>query len=503
MVASGENKIVLVTEEEFTCERFPGFAKENDWIEEGDEEDVKKILGSWLTGIFGYPASGKSRKVDRLIKRVVELRGGVILFLCGSEIFNELIRRRWESQATVEIVPFHEVVMGIESLHDIVESIIVSLRGYLMRIQKEDLVGPVVAVVEDCSLGKWKFADIDTVVKTLKANNLKLIISFKSHSVHAHGISVEGVINSLEKNEDSTAIVIRSHPTDYHILRRIIQRENSWFSEVKNFCKSSEAVVGPPVLYLNYTCSGTHCGCICFGKERCGNSSLVQKSLVQSILAKMTEEDKPQVLVMDDSLVRELRESVRDIRQNIQISHYKDFGGFEASVVISINGNLRDTHDVISRCRTRLIIIDNLLANESIWKALTEAELIQTMDVSFPMDIQDNSDTHMKLKQFLDFVSWNEGGKRIGKEMLRRGLMDEDTGAFLNLPPKLWKALNEYEPFPASFPFTDWGFCSERSFSELKGLKNWIKTTTTTQQRLTNVALMDAHQDVLDSLESD
>ncbi|CAG0880306.1 unnamed protein product [Darwinula stevensoni] len=280
---------------------FPQLEMNFDVWEEEDEADVKKILGSWLTGIFGYPASGKSRKVDRAIKRVVELRGGVLLLLCGSEIFNELSRRRWKSRASVEVAPFRGGGKGFRSLRDVAESVFGGLRGYFGRVKREDVVGPVVVVVEDCPLWKGEFDDVDAVVKRLKANGVKVILSFKSHSVRASEISVERVINALEENEGSIAIAIRSQPTNHHLLDCLIQNESSfhWSLNSTSLCLLPEAVDmvdGPPVQYVKYSCSGRHLGYSCLGKNYCGNNFLVLTSLVQSLLPESADDDRPQVL---------------------------------------------------------------------------------------------------------------------------------------------------------------------------------------------------------------
>ncbi|CAG0899886.1 unnamed protein product, partial [Darwinula stevensoni] len=69
---------------------FPGMNIDWDEWEEKEKHDVDLMLRHWLSGIFGPPASGKSRRVNMLINHVIESGGRVILLQPDNDLLTSL-----------------------------------------------------------------------------------------------------------------------------------------------------------------------------------------------------------------------------------------------------------------------------------------------------------------------------------------------------------------------------------------------------------------------------
>ncbi|CAG0893894.1 unnamed protein product [Darwinula stevensoni] len=517
IAVSGDNKIIVIEEEELSTGRFsrlvndiPGWklqkvkidesdfsrrlaiaserhnekkAKRNSWRVEardpswlgrdplaitdnfhsGQEEDEEEIDSArMITVIFGYPASGKSRKVNRLIRGVIDRRGRVLLLHCGSKLSSALCRKRWEAEGNVEIGAKPKTLEGI------LDEIDFKIRqndedGSTNENEQENILDPLVVVVEDFMLSRELEKDMKVAIERLKTMNVKVIITFKPHSVEAQDTSVERIIKEWQQNQDLTVIALRSQPTNTQLLKHIQRNETptALNLESRSLCTSATSisiVFGHPVQYLNH-CSGHHRGYACKGRNSCGNNVPVLSSLSQFILSGETG-DKPYVLVSDEALLAALQKS-----SSISAMHPRDFRGCEASFVISVNVGDDWLLEVISRSRTHLIIIDSIPEHEDLWKTMLEENRVRAWDVPFPKEFEDDSKTLLQLDdewKFLFGPTWNEGGRRMGEEAVKiEGILDEHKGCISSLSPDMWRFLNENDLFPlpkSRAPFATWGF---------------------------------------------
>ncbi|CAG0895439.1 unnamed protein product [Darwinula stevensoni] len=88
------------------------------------KEEMNAIRKNYLIAIFGGPNSGKSRKVHRLMKKVVEHQGQVVLFHCGGVLSQELCKLSWrEKEEYVKVVGIdsNDSQERFKSLQDIID----------------------------------------------------------------------------------------------------------------------------------------------------------------------------------------------------------------------------------------------------------------------------------------------------------------------------------------------------------------------------------------------
>ncbi|CAG0903411.1 unnamed protein product, partial [Darwinula stevensoni] len=339
----------------------------------GDEmEEVKNLLGSWIIGVFGYPGSGKSRRVDMFIQRELQLRVRVLILHCGSVLSQELYKQRWRTEKNVAIKPVPS--NNIESLQDIlnINELVVAAK------RKGKVVGSMLVVIEDCPILKDMEEQINKVVDQFKKLKIKLVLVFKSHSRDDSGIPIEVIMRLLKSNANTIAVVLPSPPTDMKLLRHIYRNEAGTPLELqaKSLPTSSlpaAIIFGEPVLLINdinYKCPGRHVGYTCKGNPMCGplakemhTTPSAQSIFVYSIAMEEVKKDSDEIYVLaaDENLLACLRNFPRSsTERKIQFIHPKDFRGCEASIVISVNIPEDWMLEVISRSRTRLVIIDFL-----------------------------------------------------------------------------------------------------------------------------------------------
>ncbi|CAG0889083.1 unnamed protein product [Darwinula stevensoni] len=72
------------------------------WLKE--DEDAKKLLSSSLNGIFGYPASGKSRRVHRVVMQAMALQEKVLFLHGGGRLSRELCRWHWRTETQLTLI---------------------------------------------------------------------------------------------------------------------------------------------------------------------------------------------------------------------------------------------------------------------------------------------------------------------------------------------------------------------------------------------------------------
>ncbi|CAG0896432.1 unnamed protein product [Darwinula stevensoni] len=484
IASTGENKILVVEEEEWTTGRFshvPKAIKENpgwnierrkvdevdlrakmesilqeyerkdltdvkgvfpqqsspsvrmDWDGGGEENgEFGQMLEYTLIGIIGYPASGKSRRIDKLIAQVTDR---VMVLHCGGKLSRQFYRQRWKKKADVDIVDVN--TSEIDSLEKIFNEVhqrkmekdkgknMIAKEGKVKKKRKNKENGrketdeekeegtkkapdPLVVVVEDCPI----FHQFPvTTVERIKKMNTRLIIAFKPHSNYTPDISVDRVVEMLHERRDCTAIVLRSQPTNLALLTHIRENEIPSFLnlESKNLSVSTlpaSVVPGPPVQYVDIKankCSRRHLGYICNGRSTCGISANVLSSLLRSKPFESMNE-MTHILVSDEGLLIPLREKMKTW-PNIQVKHLKDFRGCEASIVISFNVSDDWLLEVISRSRTRLIIIDNLIEHQTLWKQMKNEGVVSIPCLPDPEDnisILLRLDDHEIFLMFLD-----------------------------------------------------------------------------------------------------
>ncbi|CAG0885219.1 unnamed protein product [Darwinula stevensoni] len=457
IATTGENKIIVIEEEELTTGRFspikeiPGWniekaniveaslmeMLEKAWEENNEksipdpnkqdfplanfpeiyidcgrrgeeQKDVEKMLGSCLSGIFGCPASGKSRRVDLLIDRVIQRRGHVLLLHSGSKLSQEAYRQRWSDKGTVGIdaYDFNSYSRQERSLQNIFVYMKVkeAHTKWMEKKNEKDGVGPFVIIAEDFELVK----DFEETINILKRMEVHLIIAFKSHSGEQRRISLRRAVEALKVNPDCTVIALSTQPTNVCLLR-YIQRNETRIAlklEARNLYISSipaAIVLGPPVQFIN-SCSRRHYGYICNGKNACGNSLTILPSLCLCVLQELVDEDQPYVLVSDENLLLSLQEKINEFLPNVHVKHSKDFRGCETSVVISVNVNDEWLLEVISRSRSRLIIIDNIPNHEDLWRIMTEKQSVVILDILYPKDDEAGPRTLLSLDDAEHFL---------------------------------------------------------------------------------------------------
>ncbi|CAG0885307.1 unnamed protein product [Darwinula stevensoni] len=436
-----------------------------DWdVLKAYKKESKEELKYWLTGIFGYPASGKSRKVDHLIQRATMDGERVLLIHAGGLVSLELCEQRWKPRAAVQVV--WTILKYIRSLLDILNTPAVKNK------KKENMMEPLIVVVEDCPLRKGLIdeKEIEILMARLKNENIKLIVSFESHSEHAQQIVVEEIVNMLENKEGCTAIRLQPS-TDLRLIRHIQENETSIFLELgtKNLHTSSKPsafLYGEKVILMKFTCSGKHGGYICRRKACCepcvGNDERVLSLFLKSALDRVKGNEMPHVLVSDKRQLSSLKKAFPD-SHGIQFSHPEDFRGYESSVVISINPTDEWLLEVVSRSRLQLIIIDNNPSHDDLWETMVRENRLQLLHSHISDDVEESSlrsllELDAKGK-FLKCPSWDDAGRRIGKEAMGRSdVLDENTGAIISFHPE---EIFNTTPWPlrnSSCPFTDWGY---------------------------------------------
>ncbi|CAG0889856.1 unnamed protein product [Darwinula stevensoni] len=397
---------------------------------EEDENDLKKMLEARVSGIFGYSASGKSQLLHKVIERIIELWGRVLFLHCGSVLSQKLCRRRWGVEENMEIVDIDS--REIQSLNDIFE-----LERKKAVEYKGKVAGPLVVIVEDCPLRREMEYEINAVIERLK-EGMKLIIAFKPHSNDPQRVCVESLTNVLEMNPDCVAIKLQSQPTNELLLKHIQKNEirTSLKLKAKSLPISSVLdtyVFGPPVLYINYKCSGRHFGYICKGGGPCSKSmgsaswfntdSLL--NILSSLLAPLrgATDQQLHILVSDEDLLTSLQGLETDL--DMRVIHPKNFRGCQASIVISVDVGDDWLLEVISRARTQLIIIDNIPSHADLWKTMIEKRVVQTWD-THPMDIERGPRILLTLDEKEQFLR-----KILGDEGLADHLPSVERGAAL------------------------------------------------------------------------
>ncbi|CAG0898304.1 unnamed protein product, partial [Darwinula stevensoni] len=463
----------IVNLEEDVCPivSFPGM--EMDWDEgEGEDEDEKEMLEFRLRGMFGPPASGKSRKIDLLMRQLLERGYQVHLLHPGSALSREVYRQRWKHKPNMYIEDID--ASKIKSLLPIMEH--VQNAGKAARMKKEEQEGKdeadsLIVVVEDCPLLN-ELQRIKERLKQLRERKMKVILAFKPHSEDGQLDDIKRAVEVFKDSPDSTAIVLSSQPTNVDLLRHI-QRNEAGIAlklEARSLAVSSlpaAIVPGQPVRF--FKCSGRHLGYICRGEGTCHKSVAVASAI-------MTDHQS-YILASDKDLLKSLQVLLN--RLEIQVIHPENFRGCEASVIVSLDVNDDWLLEVISRSRTQLIIIDNIPGHEDLWRTMTEEQLVQTWDGPSPEDIAANPGILFSLDEKENFLNvgeycvlpdlvekcafyvfqeptWNGTGGRIGEEAV--GLLDQHTGAIQNLS-KMWEALNKTLPLPSSSsPFAEWGY---------------------------------------------
>ncbi|CAG0896244.1 unnamed protein product [Darwinula stevensoni] len=175
-----EKAIHSLEENKFHLASFPLIEMKWDDMDGEDQKDVEKMLESKICGIFGYAASGKSRKIEILIKRVLELGRRVLLFHCGGVLSRELCRHRWRAHSNVQVVS-----CSFETLQDIINHKDVKEA----QAEVDEGVPLSVVVVEDCPMFLRTECDIEKVLRELHEKKLNLTLVFKPHSNDPQGIS--------------------------------------------------------------------------------------------------------------------------------------------------------------------------------------------------------------------------------------------------------------------------------------------------------------------------
>ncbi|CAG0878676.1 unnamed protein product [Darwinula stevensoni] len=462
-----------------SVESFPEVDLHTSGRDEEEDADVEKMLKSRFSLIFGYPVSGKSRRIDLLIGRI---SGRVLILQSGSLMSRQIQRQHWSAKSNLDLVRAQK----IESLQDIFDNVerahkekerkIKELRkkeereGKVRKRENEEEgemeeSGVLVVVVDDCPL----FSDFSGTIEKLNEMRVKLILAFKPHSENMSEFALSETLKLLEYQQDCTVIVIQSQPTTMAFMKHIRENEtpNALNLDAKNLslsAKPATIVPGPSVQYIDFKtdkCSGRHLGYICYGDSTCGNTATFLSSLIKSDFFKgKSEYDLPHILVSHEGQVTLLREKFRDTLPDVKIEHLQEFRGCEASVVISLNVSDDWLLEVISRSRTQLIVIDNLINHEHLWATMKQEGRVEAILCS--PDTEDDISTLLRLDDqevFLECPSWDEVGIRIGEEALRRqGVLDDNTGAILPLSPATWQAINSDLSPTSSSPFADWGY---------------------------------------------
>ncbi|CAG0897903.1 unnamed protein product [Darwinula stevensoni] len=446
-----EKDIGYLEEAGLDQQSFPRIDLDQDGKEGREDEDVEKMLNCRLSRIFGYPASGKSRKVNALIGRVT---CGVLLLHCGSKLSRQVAEHRWRGKANVKVS-----AKDFSSLKDIFDAVerekvekkmktnvknihfggkkkIERRRDRREEKEEEDDTETLIVVVEDCPLFKEFQGDTvgESFKERLKEIKVKLILSFKSHTDDASGTSLDEAARLLDDDEGCITIVHRCQPTSRALMKYIRENETrtALNLESKNLSVSANPasiVTGIPVKYIDIEakeCPGRHSGYVCSKTSTCGITANVLSALFQS---KFFEEknEPPHILVSEEGLLEPLRIKVANIWSNVQVKHLEKKAP-----------TLRSQQTTMKK--------ENLVLAETL---PTDPE----KDRSILLRLDDQ-------EMFLEGPTWNEVGMRVGEEALKKGnFFDENTGAIIDgISPATWSAINEKLSPTSSSPFTDWGY---------------------------------------------
>ncbi|CAG0897876.1 unnamed protein product [Darwinula stevensoni] len=441
--------------------------------EKGDDTTGKAVV----IGIFGYPASGKSMEVDRIMRQFMKRRRGVILH-CGGMLSWELYQRRWKDRADLVECRRDE----IKSLHDVINH--ESVKKANKRegtANKEDVLSPLLVVVEDYMLSEELVVNFQEAINYLVNNKIKVLIAFTTHSVDVSGISLEKIITDWKNHKDCKTIVQPTQPTNEQLLNYIQENETptALNLEAKSLLTSpdpSDIVQGQVQMFDR--CSGQHGGYKCRGKNSCCKDVSVLASLLLSVASDITlkqgsGEKVLTALVSDENILNKLKKtlgtrvphaSAACKTSEIEVLHPRDFRGCEAAAVISVDVSDEWLLEVISRSRTLLSIIDNLDEHEDLWRTMMEKGCVQPKLAPFPKDIEDGPEL-LRLDdawKFLKRPTWDEGASRIGEAAVgAANILDESTGSIsISLFKETWEYLKKARPsLPASSsPFSQWGY---------------------------------------------
>ncbi|CAG0893750.1 unnamed protein product [Darwinula stevensoni] len=465
--AYDSKKIDHLKDDAFSRSRFPGMDIDSDGRDEQKIADVDRMLKSWLSGIFGFPASGKTSRIDILIRNVTVFSGHLILLHCGSDLSWEVYRKRWGNEDHVKLAYLDS--SKIKSVDDILDHIVrvkenkAKLNNKKKKMEKEEdkhVVSnetvPLFVVVEDCPLLK----DFEGAKERLQKMNTKLILAFRPHSDDTSGIAVEKAARMREGKTDCTAIVIRSQPMNVALVKYIQRHETRTALSLP--AMSAAIVPGPPVRFIsmkNFKCSQIHSGYICSGNMSCSKYATAALSLSQAALLKAPG-ISPFILVTDEDLLASLETCKSD--PDIVVLHPQNFRGCEASVVVSVNVNEDWLQEAISCARTGLVIIDNIPNHQHLWDTMTQEGRVEAVHDTFPSYTEEHPKVLLRLdekERFLKGPTWDETAKRVGKEALRCGYLNETTGAIQNIPPETWETLDHSsKTLHSSSPFQDWGY---------------------------------------------
>ncbi|CAG0896219.1 unnamed protein product, partial [Darwinula stevensoni] len=467
------NAIGFIREAAFSPAVLPAMEMDNEiGNEEEDERDVEKMLSSLLTGLFGYPGSGKSRRVNMLIKRVLALHGRVFLVHCGGFLSQKLLQQRWDAETNVNILLQSDYIDSLPRIIDAVKK---------RQAMNEAIKGPTVAVVEDYTLSRYTEGELNKAMQQLKYLGIKLILVSKPHSRDAMGTTIENVIKLLKDTPNCTVISLLSDVFSLRLLNYVKQNEvplelNLKAKSLLTTSTPGSVVPGPQVKCYRQ-CSGRHAGYICEGEHVCGPQIKRSVPMFSSILSSLRENNSRVgivVLLTDEHLLKKFTTAFSNQDHDIHFSHPKDFRGCESSVVISINIGDEWILEAISRSRTQLFIIDDIQEHRDLWRTMAEEGRVEALNLPFicVSDILSLDD----LGKFLKRPTWDDVGERIGNEAVGRGdLLHESTGVILSLSPETWEYLNSEENFPlssTSSPFADWGYVWDGNW---EGEPSWVR----------------------------
>ena len=101
-------------------------------------------------------------------------------------------------------------------------------------------------------------------------------------------------------------------------------------------------------------------------------------------MSKIEDASEVHVLVSDEALLAHLNREQVGIRRGphtrlgkVGFTHPKDFRGYEASTVVSVNVSDEWILEAISRSTTRLIIIDSIPNHLALWQTMEEEGRIE------------------------------------------------------------------------------------------------------------------------------
>ncbi|CAG0886453.1 unnamed protein product [Darwinula stevensoni] len=476
--------------EEFPLQAFPEIDMfQGERMEDGNEEvqkifigsenDSEYMVGPRLVGIFGSPASGKSKYVDLLIRQITKRQVQVLLLHPEDRLTSQLFRMRWRNNQNLGIAyfPSNETTLTkneIKSPQDIINHVMNVIETWrkegspflgstntLRSIKRRDGIrskeeeSPMVVIVEDCPL----FEEFGGFMKELKTININLILAFEPHSKDA--ISVEAAVKFMEGNCECRAIVLGSQPTNKSLVKHIQKNEtrNALKLKAKSLSLSSEPaviVLGSAVRYILYECSEQHFGYKCKGSNYCIDCVRVAAS-VSLVAPPEATDDQLYILASDENLLASL--GTLKTWCGVRVVHPKDFRGCEASAVIAVNVSDEWLLEVISRSRTQLIIIDTLSDHEDLWDSMRQEQRVEVLSGNFPTGIEDRKVllTLDEEKKFLWTPTWDKTGERIGEEALKKeGFLDQNTGGLFCLSDE---PVDKILPSPPYLdPFAAWGY---------------------------------------------